>query len=114
MGYNFYITFRWAEVEAESGLQIVHKCGGIIIAEEGTPAVDIMKLYTDAMDANNIKYTSTRECTLYIAPYGGINILNENGKKIRSAGDAITSSIIPKLPNIKTYHTFTFLHMTSK
>jgi len=44
----------WAEVEAESGVQIVTKCGGVDIAPEG--AGEVLDQYASAMSARGIPF----------------------------------------------------------
>ncbi|KAK7104534.1 monomeric sarcosine oxidase-like [Littorina saxatilis] len=49
-------TFEaWAEVERESGQQLVFKCGGLQLAERGSTD-HIMEKYAVALDRNNIPY----------------------------------------------------------
>ncbi|XP_050399447.1 monomeric sarcosine oxidase [Patella vulgata] len=45
----------WHEVEKESGVQLVHKCGGLNMSRRGE-ADFVMENYAKGMDSHNIKY----------------------------------------------------------
>ncbi|XP_077982862.1 monomeric sarcosine oxidase-like [Glandiceps talaboti] len=49
-----YTAFE--EVERESGLQLVYKCGGLEFARSGSAGTRIIELYAEAMDKQNIPY----------------------------------------------------------
>ncbi|XP_077982827.1 monomeric sarcosine oxidase-like [Glandiceps talaboti] len=44
------------EVERESGLQLVYKCGGLELAAANTPQADMLDRFGEAMDKYNISY----------------------------------------------------------
>ena len=46
---------RWAEVEHESGIKLVHKTGSLDIAVKGTSGMDTLQSYAKAMDDSNIQ-----------------------------------------------------------
>ena len=48
-------VLRWAEVERESGIKLVHKTGSLDIAVKGTSGMDKLQSNAKAMDDSNIQ-----------------------------------------------------------
>lgn len=46
----------WAEMEEESGIQVLHKCGGLDLAKKNTVEEERLNLYGASMDAEGIEY----------------------------------------------------------
>ena len=47
---------RWAEVERESGLKLVHMTGGLDLTRRGKARDNVLEKYAQAMAAQNIPY----------------------------------------------------------
>lgn len=45
----------WAEMEEESGIQVLHKCGGLDLAKKNTVEEERLNLYGASMDAEGIE-----------------------------------------------------------
>ncbi|PIK39139.1 putative sarcosine oxidase isoform X5, partial [Apostichopus japonicus] len=55
----------WSEVEEDSGIQVVYKCGGLNVALKNTRAEGRLKTYADAMDINGTEYESLEGIQLH-------------------------------------------------
>ena len=50
---------RWEDVERESGLQLVHKCGSVQVARKETGGIESLEKYAKALDQYSIPCVSS-------------------------------------------------------